>query len=117
MQKEAQVLPPLLHLYGKQETDGGVTQVPPALQMLAGVKTSPLHVSALQSEPVAYVRHPPAPSHLPSSPHVTGAVATQTPRGSGAPDATGTHRPGEAARLQLRQGPRHALSQQTPSVQ
>ena len=47
---------------------------------------------------------------------MTGAVATQTPRGSGAPDATGVHRPAEAARLQLLQGPRHALSQQTPSV-
>ena len=90
--------------------------MPPARQMLAGVKTSPLHVSALQSEPVGYVRHPPDPSHLPSSPQVTGAVATQTPRGSGAPDATGMHRPTEAARLQLRQEPTHAASQQTPST-
>ena len=78
---------------------------------------SPLHVSALHTVPAAYLLHPPDPSHLPSSPHVTGAVATQTPRGSGAPDATGVHRPTEAGRLQLLQGPRHALSQQTPSVQ
>ena len=97
-------------------TGGGVTQVPAALQTLGGVKTSLLHVSALQSVPVAYLRHPPDPSHLPSCPHVAGKLAMQTARGSGAPGATGMHRPTAAAWLQLRQAPRHELSQQTPSV-
>jgi hypothetical protein len=86
------------------------------LQRLGGKKTSPLHVAALQSEPATYLRQAPAPSHLPSNPHVAGAVATQLACGSGVPTATAVHRPTLAARLQLTQGPTHALSQQTPSA-
>ena len=116
VQNDAQEVPPLLHLKGKQGRGCDATHVPLPLHVLGGVKTSPLHASAAQTEPTTYLRQPPDPSHLPSNPHVAGAVGTHAACGSSAPTATAVHRPTEAARLQLTQAPTHAPSQQTPSA-
>ena len=69
-----------------------------------------------QTVPAAYIWQPPAPSHKPSVPHDSLPRSLQPLRGSAAPAATLKHRPGEPGRLQLRQAPLHALSQQTPST-
>jgi hypothetical protein len=63
------------------------------------------------------LRQAPAPSHTPSSPQLSGAVAVQRPRGSATPAATKLHSPAAAGRLQDWQVPQLAASQQTPSVQ
>jgi hypothetical protein len=54
---------------------------------------------------------------LPSVPQVAAPRSTQTLRGSAAPAATGTHRPIDDGRAQLRQAPAQASPQQTPSTQ
>ena len=69
-----------------------------------------------QTVPVGYIWQPPAPSHSPSVPHDSLPRSLQPFRGSAAPAATLKHRPGEPGKLQLRQAPLHALSQQTPSM-
>jgi hypothetical protein len=91
--------------------------VPVPLHTLGGVKTSPLHVSGAQIVPTTYLRHPAAPSHLPSNPHVAGPVSTQRPCGSGTPDGTTLHWPALPGRLQLTQAPPQWAVQQTPSTQ
>jgi hypothetical protein len=54
---------------------------------------------------------------LPSVPQLASPLSTQMLRGSAAPAGTGTQRPIDDGRAQLRQAPAHASAQQTPSTQ
>ena len=63
------------------------------------------------------MRHPEAPSHLPSVPQLASPLSTQTLRGSAAPSGIDAHLPIDDGRAQLRQAPAQASAQQTPSTQ
>jgi hypothetical protein len=105
-----------LQMKGLQVRDGGVTHWPDWLQVAAGVYAPWTQVSVPQTVPAGYIWQPPAPSHRPFVPHDTLPRSLQPLRGSTALAATFRHRPGEPGRLQLRQAPPQALSQQTPST-
>jgi hypothetical protein len=63
-------------------------------------------------------RQAPAPSHVPSQPHVAGGVDGQKVGVLGAaPAGLYTQMPGASPRLHVAHSPVHALSQQTPSAQ
>lgn len=70
---------------------------------------------------VSQKSHLPAPSHVPFSPQVVRALATQRALGSLPPKTTGEHVPTLPATRQLRQVPvvasEQVVLQQTPSVQ
>src|SRR4029079_573357 len=68
--------------------------------------------------PLAHARHAPAPSHMPSLPHVDGACCAHSSSGS-VPFVTGRQRPSAAAVLLFEQALQlsvQADSQQTPST-
>jgi hypothetical protein len=75
------------------------------------------HFSPEHTVPTAYLRQPPAPSHLPSVPHEAAPWSLQTLRLSIAPAASGVHLPFDDSSEQLRHEPVQAWSQQTPSTQ
>jgi hypothetical protein len=75
------------------------------------------HFSAAQMVPFAYLRQPPAPSHLPSVPQEAAPWLVQVVRGSSLPAATEVHLPSDDSSAQLRQAPWQASAQQTPSTQ
>jgi hypothetical protein len=65
-----------------------------------------------------YLRHPPLPSHLPSSPQVATSAVAQVVESRGAsPDPRFTHVPGEATDEQVLQPSVQATLQQTLSTQ
>ena len=101
---------------GLQVSDGGVTHWPDWLHVGAGVWAPKTQLSVPQTVPGAYIWQAPVPSHKPSVPHDALPWSLQPLRGSNAPAAMLRHWPGEPGRLQLRQAPPHALSQQTPST-
>jgi hypothetical protein len=75
--------------------------------------------AAPQTVPAGQSRHAPA-LHLPSVPHVEGAVATQTPRGSTVPFVALAHVPfvpPVRAAEHAMHAPEHAPLQQKPSTQ
>lgn len=47
-----------------------VWQAPVPLQVRAGVKVEPVQLAATQVAPLAYRRHPPPPSQVPSVPQL-----------------------------------------------
>jgi len=73
--------------------------------------------STAQVVPTGYVWQPPPPSHFPLVAHEAAPWSAHIWRGSGEPTATSVHLPMLLLRLQLRQAPVQALSQQTPSTQ
>jgi hypothetical protein len=83
----------------------------------AGTALLPLHTAGEHTVPATCSWQPPLPSQAPLRPHVAAACATQAPRGSGAPAATGWQVPALPVTLQARQDVQAPLSQQTPSVQ
>src|SRR5207244_3583288 len=93
-------------------------QVPEPLHVEWFVCVVPLHDCATHSVPFTHLRHAPAPSHIPSRPHVACAVAPQ-PLVAGNPAVIGRHVPAVppffAARHEWQPSELHALLQQTPS--
>jgi hypothetical protein len=108
-------LPPL-HRKGLQEIDRGATHCPTALHRDGGVYEPATQLSGAQIWPDGYFWQAPLPSHNPSSPQLLGPSSLQLPRGSSDALATLRQRPGDPGSAQLRQGPVHSLSQQTPST-
>jgi hypothetical protein len=104
---------------GAQLVVAPATQVPEPLQVDAAVKELPPagQAAGLHTEPAAYLRQLPWPSHLPSFPQLAAPASVQMPAGSLAPASTRLQRPGDPGRLQDRQAPLQALSQQTPWAQ
>lgn len=104
---------------GKQEIDRGFTHWPEALHVDSGVATSLAQVAGAHLKPTGYLRQAPAPSHFPSVPHDAGPWSMHSfgARGSDRPFGTGTQRPAEPDKLQLRQVPPQASLQHTPSTQ
>lgn len=68
-----------------------------------------------QTVPWAHSLQEPWPSHVPSRPHVFGRLALQVT--STVPANSGRQIPTDPGTAQLRQGPVHATSQQTPVTQ
>src|SRR4051812_1834562 len=80
---------------------------------------SPSQLPDLHIVLAGYLRQPPVPSHVPSSPHVDAGDITHVfefNRGS-SPDERFTQVPTEPGALQVLQPSLQAMSQQTPSVQ
>jgi len=78
----------------------------------------PEHAAATQTWLVPYLRHAPAPSQKPSSPHCSGVPAVQSLCGSFPADVT-THFPSSCPVYVIAhalQAPVQAFSQQTPST-
>jgi hypothetical protein len=65
----------------------------------------------------AYLRQAPAPSHMPSEPHVATPWSAHTLRGSAPPAGTGVHLPIDDGSAHVRHAPWQARLQQTPSMQ
>src|SRR6185369_16454925 len=92
---------------------------PAPLHVRAGVNVAPLQLAFTHTVPDAHLRQAPAPSHMPSAPHVDCAACAHSLSGS-VLLLTGRHRPSACVVLTLThawQVPAHALSQHTPSVQ
>ena len=85
--------------------------------MISTVPVPLMHEGGLQTVPAAYLAQPPAPSHEPLVPQLAAIMSAHTPRGSFTPLGTGRQTPGAPTWPQLRQGPSHLESQQTPSTQ
>jgi hypothetical protein len=62
--------PAVPHEYGAHGTGTASRQVPAPLHVRAGVAIDPLHAAAAQTVAPEYCRQAPAPSHIPSLPHV-----------------------------------------------
>jgi hypothetical protein len=90
--------------------------VPVPLQVRAGVNVEPAQLAATQIVPLAYMRHAPPPSQVPSVPQVEAPLSAHWPRGS-SPAATSVHVPAVPVRLQERQLPVQAVRQQAPCSQ
>jgi hypothetical protein len=71
-----------------------------------------------QIVPATWRRQPPAPSHVPSKPHVDAAAATHAVASRGfVPATTKVHVPGDPAAAQVLHASVQAVLQQTPSTQ
>jgi hypothetical protein len=78
----------------------------------------PMQLAAPQAVPTAYFRHAPAPSHLPSVPHVIDPMSVHWVAGVGAvPAGTGEQVPTLPVRLHAWQEAAHPVLQQTPCWQ
>lgn len=113
-QVEKQLLP--LHRKGLHEIERGDTHCPTALHREGGVYEPATQLSGAQIWPGGYFWQEPLPSHSPFRPQLVALSSLHCPRGSSDPLATLRQRPGDPGRAQLRQGPEHSLSQQTPST-
>ena len=107
---------PVPQMYGMQLDAVAVWQVPVPLHVRAGVKVEPAQVAATQVVPAAYRRQPPAPSHVPSAPHVATPASVHWFSGS-CPLGTFTQVPIVPAIAHDRQLPMHVPIQQTPWAQ
>jgi hypothetical protein len=105
---------PALQRLGSQLWLAPGTQAPAPLQALGWRVTMSVQLDA-HAVPATHLRHMPAPSHLPSRPHVEASVATHP--ASAVPAARGAQRPARPARLHAMHGPQLAAAQQTPFVQ
>jgi hypothetical protein len=106
-----------LHANGRHVSAAGATHFAVASQVEAGVYIALAQVSGAHTVPGAYLRHDPAPSHLPSVPPVDAGCAAQPLRGSVAPAGTVEQLPIADGSAHVLHGPLQALSQQTPSTQ
>src|SRR5271170_4073140 len=98
-------------------TAGPGTQRPAPSHERAPTTESPLHMPCPHDVPAVKRRHAPAPSHMPSKPHVVGSAFTHDEawRG-GAPDERNVHVPGFVPAHVLHDSVQ-AVLQQTPSTQ
>jgi hypothetical protein len=102
-----------LHWNGVQDDCVPATHVPEPLHWGADVNVEPAQVAAPHAVPAAYLRHAPAPSHVPSSPQVAAVPSVHWLCGS-CPAATSEHVPMLPASAHDRHVPVHELVQQTP---
>lgn len=117
-QVTTQALVLLSQLKGEQMRDGPEVQFPAPSQARMPPIDAPLQVPAWQTVPSSYVRQPPLPSQVPSSPQDDAGLCGQTLATLGAtPAATNEQTPGAEGLLQDLQLSVHALLQQTPSTQ
>jgi hypothetical protein len=107
---------PVPQTYGVQLADVAARQVPVPLQVRAGVTVEPVHVAATQVVPATYRRQPPAPSHVPSAPHVATPASVHWFSGSW-PLGTFTQVPAVPAIAHERQLPVQVPMQHTPWAQ
>jgi hypothetical protein len=105
-------------LNGAQMTDGPEVQLPAPSQTRMPLTAAPLQVPGWQTVPSSYVRQPPLPSQVPSSPQDEAGLWGQTLATlGGTPAATNEQTPGAEGVLQDLQLSLQALLQQTPSTQ
>ena len=117
-QVPTQALVLLSQLNGAQMIDGPEVQFPAPSQTRMPPTAAPLQVPAWQTVPSSYVRQPPLPSQVPSSPQDEAGLCGQTLAALGAtPAATNEQTPGAEGVLQDLQLSVQALLQQTPSTQ
>lgn len=112
-----QAVPAALHMNGAQLLVAAAEQVPLPVQVPAEVSVEPLQLCARHMAVIPCFRQAPAPSQVPSFPHVAGAAAAQPLLGSAAPAGTLVHVPCEPTTAQLLQPSVQALLQQKPSTQ
>jgi hypothetical protein len=106
--------PAASHLYFPHALMVAAAQTPAPSHARDDVTVDPVQLAAAQDVPMTYLRHAPAPLHVPSLPHVVAAaighcVATR----GGWPVAIGEHVPTLPASEHDMQVPVHALLQQT----
>ena len=63
--------PAVPHRYGAHGTGNAIRQMPAPLHVRVGVAVEPLHIAAAHIVAPEWLRHAPAPSQVPSLPHVT----------------------------------------------
>jgi hypothetical protein len=84
----------------------------------APTTASPEHAPALHTVPATKRRQAPAPSHVPSNPHVDGSLVAHAVASRGlAPATEDVHVPGEPGAAHVLHDSEHAVPQQTPSTQ
>jgi hypothetical protein len=82
------------HWYGAHELVVAARHAPTPSHDRGADSVDPVQLAAPQLVPAAYLRHAPAPSHLPSVPHDVPPMSVHCVAGDGAvPAATGTHVP------------------------
>jgi hypothetical protein len=97
-------------LYCRHDDVVAVPQTPAPLQTRGSVAVAPLQLESAHSVPLTYFRHPPAPSQVPSFPHIAAtAIGHCDATIGGLPAAIGVHVPSE----QDMHVPVQALLQQT----
>jgi hypothetical protein len=111
-----QLSPDDAQVYAPHGAGTTMRQVPPPLQVRAGIDVPALQLAAPQTVPLAYLRHEPLPSHAPSVPQLVAPWSAHWFRGS-VPAGTSMHRPSLPATAHDRHAPPHAVAQQTPSTQ
>ena len=117
-QVPTQALVLLSQLNGAQMIEGPEVQFPVPSQTRMPPTAAPLQVPAWQTVPSSYVRQPPLPSQVPSSPQDEEGLVGQTLAAlGGTPAATNEQTPGADGVLQDLQFSVQALLQQTPSTQ
>ena len=104
------------HTYGTHDWAGVAWQVPLPSQRPANVNDEPLHPALEQMTLVTYFSQAPAPSQLPSVPHVAAPVSVQSCRGS-VPTSAGMQVPTWPTAAQVWQIPEQSIAQQKPSAQ
>jgi len=115
-QVAAQANPPASHWYAPQEVFAPGLHVPEPLHVDAACAVALEQVAARHTVPATCLRQAPAPSQKPSSPHVDGALAEHSARGS-VPASAALHVPRLFVAAQVWQLPVQAVLQQTPSTQ
>ena len=103
-------------VYAPHDAGTTIKQVPPPLQVRAGIDVASLQLAAAHIVPLAYWRQAPSPSQVPSLPQLAAPSSAHWLSGS-VPAGTSMHRPSLPAIAHERQVPLHALVQQTPWAQ
>jgi hypothetical protein len=109
-----QAAPAASHLYFPHALVVAAAQTPAPSQARDDVNVDPLQLAAAQDVPMTYLRHAPAPLHVPSLPHVEAAVIGHwVATNGGWPVAIGEHVPTLPVTEHDMQVPVQALLQQT----
>jgi hypothetical protein len=107
-----------LHENGAQMTSGPGRQRPAPSHERAPTTASPWHMPWPHCVPAVKRRQAPAPSHVPSQPHVVGSAAGQVEASRGfAPAERKVHVPIEPGALQVLHDSVQAELQHRPSTQ
>jgi hypothetical protein len=109
-----QAAPAASHLYFPHALVVAAAQTPAPSHPRDDVNVDPLQLAAAHDVPMTYLRHAPAPLHVPSLPHVEAAVSGHCVATSGGwPVAIGEHVPTLPVTEHDMQVPVQALLQQT----
>jgi hypothetical protein len=109
---------PVPHRYGAQGLMVAARHTPAPSHERGDDSVEPVQLAAPQDVLAAYLRHAPAPLHLPSVPHDIAPMSVHCVAGVGAVFAgTGEHVPTDPVKLQLMQVAAHPVLQQTPCSQ